>query len=635
MNRISKSTFLKYLRCPRAAYFESLTSGLVRDYHNSLANATSEEQARLLKAQFDEKLREFLIEKYQQDDEDDEDEEFVLPDLLKEDKMLALMNETYFSIEELAAKRAHNLYGGQVIAGQREGEHIYGQKLINLFEDGFNFFTFVDTLQIDERLIRLIETKATTSRKFLKLAYKHDKEEQAFFVMTPEGNLVLREEIAGLELHPGYFKKREHLFNRNGDHGRYVYDLAWQRYVYEMGSQQPDKAVKYYLAVLNADYIYDGRVDEAGQPLYDENQIITLIDLSKITEEYMPLIAKDFALVKERVLHPNGEVVNLGKDKCLYGKNYRECPWLGKCKGDLAIPAKNSIFMYLNGHHGFKNSETDQKYSVDELLEMGIINALAINYNWLSKTQKVQYKVLESGETYIDKDFIKAKLKNLKYPLYHLDFETMNYPLPRFKGERPYQQSVFQFSLHLETKPGEVDKEVDQVAYLASGSKDEREALVKALIKAIPDNHQGQVVTYNQGFEKGRLKELAQMFPRYAKALNAIIERTIDLMHFFKPNEEIRKAYFGKGSDKPNITYYHIDLQRSYSIKKVLPIFVPQLDYANLAEVHNGIDAQLAYLKLPSLSKEEFATTYANMLEYCKQDTWAMVEILKALRTML
>ena len=72
------------------------------------------------------------------------------------------------------------------------------KKLINLFEDGFNFFTFVDTLQIDERLIRLIETKATTSRKFLKLAYKHDKEEQAFFVMTPEGNLVLREEIAGL-----------------------------------------------------------------------------------------------------------------------------------------------------------------------------------------------------------------------------------------------------------------------------------------------------------------------------------------------------------------------------------------------------------------------------------------------------
>ena len=128
MNRISKSTFLKYLRCPRAAYFESLTSGLVRDYHNSLANATVKNRRAYLRRSLMKNYGNFLIEKYQQDDEDDEDEEFVLPDLLKEDKMLALMNETYFSIEELAAKRAHNLYGGQVIAGQREGEHIYGQK---------------------------------------------------------------------------------------------------------------------------------------------------------------------------------------------------------------------------------------------------------------------------------------------------------------------------------------------------------------------------------------------------------------------------------------------------------------------------------------------------------------------------
>ena len=37
-------------------------------------------------------------------------------------------------------------------------------------------------------------------------------------------------------------------------------------------------------------------------------------------------------------------------------------------------------------------------------------------------------------------------LKQLKYPIYHLDFETFPCPLPRYSGEKPYTQSVFQFS---------------------------------------------------------------------------------------------------------------------------------------------------------------------------------------------
>ncbi len=32
------------------------------------------------------------------------------------------------------------------------------------------------------------------------------------------------------------------------------------------------------------------------------------------------------------------------------------------------------------------------------------------------------------------------------------------------------------------------------------------------------------------------------------------------------------------------------------------------------------------------MDEKTFNETYANMLEYCKQDTWAMVEILDKLR---
>ena len=51
-------------------------------------------------------------------------------------------------------------------------------------------------------------------------------------------------------------------------------------------------------------------------------------------------------------------------------------------------------------------------------------------------------------------------------PIYHFDFETFGCPLPRFQGEKPYQQSVFEFSLHIEREPGVCDKEKDNFIFL-------------------------------------------------------------------------------------------------------------------------------------------------------------------------
>ena len=45
---------------------------------------------------------------------------------------------------------------------------------------------------------------------------------------------------------------------------------------------------------------------------------------------------------------------------------------------------------------------------------------------------------------------MKEAIKKIKYPVYYLDFESYNCPLPRFKGDHPYTQSLFQYSLHVE-----------------------------------------------------------------------------------------------------------------------------------------------------------------------------------------
>ena len=73
------------------------------------------------------------------------------------------------------------------------------------------------------------------------------------------------------------------------------------------------------------------------------------------------------------------------------------------------------------------------------------------------KKNKIQKQATITGTPYIDKEKIKVGLRQIKYPIYHLDFETFPCPLPRFKGERPYTQSVFQFSLHIQKEEGKLE----------------------------------------------------------------------------------------------------------------------------------------------------------------------------------
>ena len=71
-------------------------------------------------------------------------------------------------------------------------------------------------------------------------------------------------------------------------------------------------------------------------------------------------------------------------------------------------------------------------------------------------------------------------------------------------------------------------------------------------------------------------------------------------------------------------------MRGSFSIKKVLPVIAPELDYGDLGEVQDGTGAQIAYLETafdPKISEQRRAAVERDMQEYCRQDTWAMVEL--------
>lgn len=58
------------------------------------------------------------------------------------------------------------------------------------------------------------------------------------------------------------------------------------------------------------------------------------------------------------------------------------------------------------------------------------------------------------GKAYFDRDGAKSALAPYKLPAYFMDFESIQFGVPIWKGTRPYQQICFQFSVHRLSRTG-------------------------------------------------------------------------------------------------------------------------------------------------------------------------------------
>ncbi len=248
-----------------------------------------------------------------------------------------------------------------------------------------------------------------------------------------------------------------------------------------------------------------------------------------------------------------------------------------------------------------------------ELYQSGILKLedIDLNREVFNTSQTLQIQAEVSGDTIIDKPRINEFLNDLKYPLYFLDFETMTSAVPMYNDSRPYQQLVFQYSLHVqENSKGPLQ----HFEYLAKADKniDPRKGYVEQLIKECGNS--GDVIVYNIGFERGKLQDAVGQFPEYSEELNNIISRLKDLMIPFQQK-----------------WYYDPAMKGSYSIKYVLPAMVPELSYQDL-EIKDGGTASLIFSQMANVSFQgDVDKSRKALLEYCELDTLAMVRILERL----
>lgn len=365
----------------------------------------------------------------------------------------------------------------------------------------------------------------------------------------------------------------------------YIRDIAYQKWLLE---QSGINVCGTFLIRLNSNYIREGKLDIQN--------LFHITDVKNLVEEESGVIDVN---IREACDILKGE-----EPVCKIGSHCQQpygCAFTKYCIGE--IPEPNVFDLYRMNF----SKKCD-------FYHQGKITFEDLRYEKLSEIQQMQVESHICKKHHIKPQEIRSFLKNLSFPLYFLDFETMQSPVPPYDQSKPYQQIAFQYSLHWFD---EEDGELKHTEYLGNSIDDPRRELAEKLCRAIPAD--ACVTAYNKSFECSRINEMAEIYPDLRDHLHAISSNIVDLIDPFRGKMVYLPAMNG-----------------SFSIKKVLPALFPdspELDYKNLSgSVHHGGEAMTLYPAIARMSPEEAEEARQSLLEYCKLDTLAMVRIWEKLK---
>jgi predicted RecB family nuclease len=340
-----------------------------------------------------------------------------------------------------------------------------------------------------------------------------------------------------------------------------------------------------FLAHVNRGYVFDG-----GD--IDVRRFFKIRNLTRRVERLQPKLT--FQLRSEFTILSKPEPPDIAPGRqCTYPIT---CEFYDQCNP----PRSNDHIGYLPRIHAS---------TMEELEEMGIESIREIPDDFeLSEIQRRAATCVQTGEPWYSPE-LRQVLGELAYPLHFADFETVNRAVPLFARMRPYDHLPFQWSVHVQRRPG---AEPEHYEFLATDASDPRREFISSLCAALGDT--GNVAVYSS-FESQRLSELASWFPEFGDRVNAIQARLFDLLPVVREH------------------VYHPAFAGSYSIKSVLPALVPEMTYDGMA-VANGQEAGLAWESLVrgSLDNSERDRLMKALLDYCGQDTLALVRLLDVLR---
>ncbi len=371
------------------------------------------------------------------------------------------------------------------------------------------------------------------------------------------------------------------------------------------------------LVHLSSQYVW------AGGP-YELEALFSEEDLTDAADEIQSVIETDVG----RLLRVLGSDAPPAVSDDVKHKDPYECPYLDVCPAvDHSIEHPIEELPDCRRGVGMHKQVTECGYV--SLLELDEVEATRL----LCKAGDAQvhpkwfntWKATVTGERIILGE-CPEWIGSLKFPMRHLDFETVGAPLPIVLNTHPFEVVPLQYSIHVEGEDGEPE----HLEFIADPADDDpRRTLIEKMLRDLGE--EGDIIHWS-AYERTVIRSLAEN-PRYAEyraRLEALVPRLKDL---------------GKAV---NDWVFDRDFHGRWSIKKVYPVLVPGgkndhldddgqssvISYDDLEGVAKGDEAAMMLLEYmrPDTQAERQAEIRRQLLDYCRLDTWATVEVLRLLR---
>jgi hypothetical protein len=360
----------------------------------------------------------------------------------------------------------------------------------------------------------------------------------------------------------------------------YINDLAFQKNIIEKSGL---KIYKTGVIHLNREYKKKGNIDY--------NKLFVIADISDEVEEAQEKVKEEMEAMKK--------YLNMPEEKgcqCLYRGRSNHCTTFSYSNPEVPAYSVHDI-----------NRIGSNKKLLYDLIDRGIFKLEDIDRpDSLTGAKKAQYEAYMKKSPIINKEAIDEILSKLKFPLQFFDYEGFISAIPIFDNFGPYEQIPFQYSLHIMQADGSINHK-EFIITTAKGNI--TLALVKQMKKDIDASK--STIVWHMNYEKDRNKKLAELHPKYKDFLEEMNNNIFDLKTIFSKN-------------------YYVDyrFKGSASIKKVLPILIPELSYDNL-NIRKGDQASERWEKMidKNTNFEEKEKIKHDLLKYCQLDTWAMVKI--------
>lgn len=354
--------------------------------------------------------------------------------------------------------------------------------------------------------------------------------------------------------------------------GKELLDGAFQKIAFEEAGVKIDRVIILY---INTSYVRNGDLD-LGE-FFRVAQLNDNKDYIKILKEIRDGI--EFARDPEN------------KSKKVPGAHCGKCPLLEECHGKM--PEFNIFQMMSTGS------------KLDKHVKEGEFDLTTMSEpEKLTDNQSVVFFAARKNEKVINAPELVNAVKNLKYPITYLDYETISSAIPRFDNTKPFEQIPFQYTVQVEHEDGRYEKK----NYIFKGEGDPRLDLAKNLERDIPS--EGTIVVWWEGFEKGVNSALGKflgkedLYERYNS-------RIYDLMKPFQKRH-----------------YYTKEFKGSASIKYIIKALFPKESYAEL-DIQEGEMASILYENVldGKIVGEERDKILSDLLIYCDADGENMKKI--------